>query len=48
MSSERIKQRLEQQIERLSAKLEATRNPARRKMLRERKWALKSRLRGSS
>jgi len=48
MSSERIRQRLEQQIERLNAKLESTRNPARRKMLRERKWALKSRLRGSS
>ena len=48
MSSERIRQRLEQQIERLNVKLEATRNPARRKNLRERKWALKSRLRGSS
>jgi chaperonin cofactor prefoldin len=48
MSSERIRQRLEQQIERLNTKLEATQNPARRKKLRERKWALKSRLRGSS
>jgi hypothetical protein len=48
MSSERIRQRLEQQIERLNAKLDLTRNPARRKTLRERKWALKSRLRGSS
>jgi hypothetical protein len=48
MSSERIRQRLEQQIERLNAKLESTRNPARRKKLRERKWALKARLRGSS
>jgi hypothetical protein len=48
MSSERIRQRLEQQIERLNAKLESTRNPARRQKLRERKWALKSRSRGSS
>lgn len=48
MSSERIRKRLEQQIERLNAKLESTRNPARRKNLRERKWALKSRSRGSS
>ena len=48
MSSERIRQRLEQQIERLNARLESIRNPARRKKLRERKWALKSRLRGSS
>jgi hypothetical protein len=44
MSSDRIRQRLEQQIERLNDKLESTRNPARRKKLRERK----SRLRGSS
>jgi hypothetical protein len=48
MSSERIRQRLEHQIERINAKLESTRNPPRRKKLRERKWALKSRLRGSS
>ena len=48
MSSERIRQRLEQQIERLNAKLESTQNPVRRKKLRERKWALKSRVRGSS
>ena len=48
MSSERIRKRLEQQIERLNAKLGSTRNPARRQKLRERKWALKSRLRGSS
>jgi hypothetical protein len=48
MSSERIRQRLEQQVERLNAKLGSTRNPSRRKQLRERKWALKSRLRGSS
>jgi hypothetical protein len=48
MSSERTRQRLEQQIERLDAKLESTRNPARWKDLRERKWALKSRSRGSS
>jgi len=48
MSGERIRQRLEQQIERLNDKLESTRNPARRKKLRERKWALKSRLRRSS
>jgi hypothetical protein len=48
MSSERIRQRLEQQIERLNVKLESTRNPPRRQKLRERKWALKSRLRGSS
>jgi len=48
MNNERIRQRLEHQIERINAKLESTRNPARRKQLRERKWALKSRLRGSS
>ena len=48
MHKERIRQRLEHQIERINAKLESTRNPARRKQLRERKWALKSRLRGSS
>ena len=48
MSSERIRKRLEQQIERINAKLGSTRNPPRRKKLRERKWALKSRLRGSS
>jgi hypothetical protein len=48
MSNERIRQRLEHQIERINAKLESTRNPARRKKLRERKWALKSRLRSSS
>jgi hypothetical protein len=48
MNNERISQRLEHQIERINAKLESTRNPARRKQLRERKWALKSRLRGSS
>ena len=48
MNNQRIRQRLEHQIEQIDAKLEATRNPARRKQLRERKWALKSRLRGSS
>jgi hypothetical protein len=48
MNNERIRQRLEHQIERINAKIESTRNPARRKQLRERKWALKSRLRGSS
>ena len=48
MSSERIGQSLEQQIGRLNAKLGSTQNPARRQKLRERKWALKSRLRGSS
>jgi hypothetical protein len=48
MNNERIRQRLEHQIERINAKLESTRNPSRRKQLRERKWALKSRLRGSS
>ena len=48
MSNERIRQRLKQQIERLNAKLGSTRNPPRRKKLRERKWALKSRLRDSS
>jgi hypothetical protein len=48
MHKERIRQRLEHQIERINAKLESTRNPARRKQLRERKWALKSRLRSSS
>jgi hypothetical protein len=42
MNSEKIRQR----IERLKVKLDSTRNPARRKKLRERKWALKSRLRG--
>ena len=47
MNNQRISQRLEHQIERINAKLESTRNPARRKQLRERKWALKSRLRGS-
>ena len=48
MNNQRISQRLEHQIERINAKLEATRNHARRKQLRERKWAPKSRLRGSS
>ena len=48
MNNERIRRRLEHQIERINAKLESTRNPSRRKQLRERKWALKSRLRGSS
>jgi hypothetical protein len=48
MNNERISQRLEHQVERINAKLESTRNPARRKQLRERMWALKSRLRGSS
>jgi hypothetical protein len=46
MKNEKIRQRLEQNIEQINAKLESTRNPARRKKLRERKWALKSRLRG--
>ncbi len=46
MNNEKIRQRLEQNIEQINAKLESTRNPARRKKLRERKWALKSRLRG--
>ena len=46
MNNEKIRQRLEQKIEQLNAELESTRNPARRKKLRERKWALKSRLRG--
>jgi hypothetical protein len=48
MNNERIRQRLERKIEQLNAKLESTRNPARRKKLRERKWALKAGLRGSS
>ena len=48
MNNEESRQRLAHQIERINAKLESTRNPARRKQLRERKWALKSRLRGSS
>ena len=48
MNNQNISQRLEHQIEQINAKLESTRNPARRKQLRERKWALKSRLRGSS
>jgi hypothetical protein len=48
MNNERIRQRLERKFEQLNAKLESTRNPARRKKLRERKWALKAGLRGSS
>ncbi len=47
MNNEKIRQRLEQNIGRINAKLESTQNPARRKKLRERKWALKSRLRGN-
>ena len=46
MNNEKSSQMLEQKIVQLDAKLESTRNPARRKKLRERKWALKSRLRG--
>ena len=46
MNNEKIRQRIEQKIEQLKGKLDSTRNPARRKKLRERKWALKSRLRG--
>ncbi len=46
MNNEKIRQRIEQKIEQLKVKLDSTRNPARRKKLRERKWALKSRLRG--
>ena len=46
MNNEKIRQRIEQQIEQLKVKLDSTRNPARRKKLRERMWALKSRLRG--
>ncbi len=46
MNNEKIGQRIEQKIEQLKVKLDSTRNPARRKKLRERKWALKSRLRG--
>jgi hypothetical protein len=48
MNNERIRQRLKHQIELINAKLESTRNLARRKKLRESKLALKSRLRGST
>ncbi len=46
MNNEKIRQRIEQKLELLKGQLDSTRNPARRKKLRERMWALKSRLRG--
>lgn len=48
MYNETIRHRIKHQIELINARLESTRNPARRKKLRETKSALKSRLRGSS
>jgi hypothetical protein len=47
MDNERIRRRLEHHIERINVKLDSTRNPARRKKLRQMKRALKTRLRDS-
>ena len=47
MDNERNRRRLEHHIERINAKLESTRNPARRKKLLQMKRALRSRWRDS-
>ena len=46
MDGAKTRQILKQRIGRINAKLESIQNPARRKKLREMKWALKARLRG--